>query len=477
MTAALDLMSGLVLEDGRTWGDTAAGFQWRATQTILDSSAAPYMWDSRPRGGSKTTDAAGWCVVSMLETLRPGSRLYAFASDKDQGRLLVEALAGLVARTPALQTALQVDAYRVVAKRSGCVLEVLPADVASAYGLRPAFVIADEVCQWPTGAGSRGLWEAVWSAMPKVPGSRLACITTSGDPAHWTKKAIFDPACRSPRWSVFETPGPLPWVSADVLAEQRASLTDSSYARLHLNQWAASEDRLVDPETLAEAVVLRGPLDPSPGVTYRVGVDLGLRHDRTAIAVAHTELAGEAVTGPAQRRCVVLDRLVVMEGSRGNEVQLSVVEEAVADLSARYNRARVRLDPWQGIGLAQRLRPRGVPVEEWSYSDRRYAAGAATLFTLLRDRLLHLYDHPLLLEEMATVRMKEAGSSGLLRMDHDSSGHDDMVQALSFAAVSLLESQGWSKRTPLSALELEQRRRANWRPRDLGILAGLDPEA
>ncbi len=38
---ALDVMAGLVLEDGRLWGEAAYGFQWEDTKAILDDSAPP----------------------------------------------------------------------------------------------------------------------------------------------------------------------------------------------------------------------------------------------------------------------------------------------------------------------------------------------------------------------------------------------------------------------------------------------------
>jgi hypothetical protein len=62
-----------------------------------------------------------------------------------------------------------------------------------------------------------------------------------------------------------EVPGPVPWISPDALAEQERLLLESQYARLHLNQWVASEDRLVDPEALADAVTLDGPQEAQAG--------------------------------------------------------------------------------------------------------------------------------------------------------------------------------------------------------------------
>jgi len=111
----------------------------------------------------------------------------------------------------------------------------------------------------------------------------------------------------------------------------------------------------------------------------KIGCDIGLRHDRTAICVCDAE----TVEGQERTKRVVLDRMIVFEGSKANEVTLAQVEETLYETWRMFGHPRIRLDPWQGIGLAQRLRTRGVYVEEWSYSDKRYGAAAGALFGLL----------------------------------------------------------------------------------------------
>jgi phage terminase large subunit-like protein len=252
-----------------------------------------------------------------------------------------------------------------------------------------------------------------------------------------SRRQIRERARVSEAWRLHEVAGPVPWVSPSALDEQRALLTDSQFARLHLNRWTASEDRLVSVEGLAAAVRLDGPQDYRPGVTYRMGVDLGLRHDRTAIAVCHAEPVADQVL----TRRVVLDRMIVFSGTRADEVRLAEVEEAITSAWRMYGRPKVRLDPWQAIGLAQRLRRQGVSVEEWSYTAQRYGAIAQVLYTLLRDGLLDLYDDADLIDELANVRLKET-LPGLVRVEHDPGRHEDRAVALGFAATALMERPG-----------------------------------
>jgi phage terminase large subunit-like protein len=432
VSGAVSLLAGLVLESGHRWGEVATPWQWADARAILEpDDGDPLLhFDTRPRGGSKTSDLAGMTAAALVEQVPAGGRCYAIASDRDQARLLVDSLAGFVSRTPGLPGAIAVDRYSAVTPAAAR-LEVIPADAASSYGLRGSLFVVDELTQWPS--VNREVWVSILSAVPKVPGARLVVLASAGDPAHWSYQ-IRERARVSPAWRLHEVPGPVPWVSESALLEQRELLTDSQYARLHLNRWTASEDRLVTIENLAAAVRLDGPQDPRRGVTYRIGVDLGLRNDRTAIAICHAE----PMAGQVRTKRVVLDRMIVFAGTKVDEVKLAEVESVLIEAWKRYGRPRVRLDPWQAIGLAQRLRRQGVSVEEWSYSAQRYGAVAQTLYTLLRDGLLDIYDDAELLDELANVRLKET-LPGLVRVEHDPGRHEDRCVALGFAAVPLVE--------------------------------------
>ena len=200
-----------MLEDGRRWGDAAAPFQWQDARAVLDpSSLTPYHFQTRARGGSKTSDEAGATIAAMLTQLGPGSRGYGVAADAEQARLLVTAIAGFARRTPELRDALRIDAHRVTAVRSGVTFETLPADAASSWGLLPSWVVIDELAQWPETAGAQEVFDAVTSAAAKVADARLVVLTTAGSPGHWSRR-ILDHALGAPLWRVHEVPGPPPF--------------------------------------------------------------------------------------------------------------------------------------------------------------------------------------------------------------------------------------------------------------------------
>ena len=436
MREALEVLDGLVLEDGRRWGEAAVSWQRGDARAVLDVEAERLHYLTRPRGGSKTTDLAGVSLAALLVQAPARSRSYGYAADRAQAGLLLDGLAGFVQRTPGLAGAVTVESHRAVMNATGATLAVESSDDASSWGRRPWLTVVDELAQWPDTPRPRRLWASVVSALPKVADSRLVVLTSPGDPAGWAYRVLKE-ARTSTRWRTSEVPGPVSWLAADDLEEQRRMLPAWEYARLHEGRWVGADDRLVDVDGLRACVTLDGPLDPVPGRTYVCGVDVGLKHDRTAVAVCHAEPTGDG------RRRVVLDRLVVFVGTRSRPVQLADVEAALLEVHRAF-RPRVRLDPWQAVGLAQRLRTAGVRVDEYAFSSQSVGRLASTLHLLLRDRLLALPADEELLDELANVRLRET-SPGVVRMDHDPGRHDDRAVALALAATELLATPGGTR--------------------------------
>lgn len=429
----LALLAGLVLDNGRRWGEVAEPWQRDDAASILNGTepaAVRMHFQTRPRGGSKTTDAAAVLIVMLLTQAPRRSVSLAYARDRDQAAILLDA-ARSIAEWSSLTGLLDFGASSIVVKATGARLVIESADAGSAYGHRPYVVVVDELAQWPTTREARRLWEAITSGLPKRKNSRLLVLTSAGDPAHWAAK-IIEGARTSPRWRVSEVPGPLPWADPDDLAEQRRLLPDSVYARLHENRWTASEDRLASAEDIAACVKHSGPLEHVSGFRYVVGLDLGLKNDRTVLTVCHAEPRDEG--GPL----IVLDRIVVLQGTKTSPVQLVDVEKLAEQTSRSYGGASIRLDPWQAVGLAQRLRDSGISVEEWSFTAQSVGRLGSTLHLLLRDHRLALPDDRDLLDELGTVRLRET-SPGVLRLDHDAGQHDDRAVALGLAALALTE--------------------------------------
>ena len=430
---ALVAMASFVLEDGRRWGEAAQPWQWADAAAILDECGVPYHYLTRPRGGSKTSDVAAAILAVMLVQAPRGARLYALAADRDQGALLLSAMREFISRTRFLQDALEVTAYRVVARDRDVVLEILAADASGTWGLTPYFLAIDEIAQWAQTPRSFELFDALRTATVKRR-ARLVVITTAGEPTHFAN-AVREHARIDPLWRLHEVPGPVPWLPEELLEEQRRALPESTFRRLHLNQWAESEDRLATVEQLRQLVTHESPLAPRRDTSYVIGLDIGLVNDLTAAALCHREPAEDGGARPAR---VVVDHVQVWSGSRERPVQLMDVRDWLIDTARRYHDVQIVTDPYQAAAMTQELwQTYSIRAHDYFFNQASVGRLASTLVLAIRNRALALPNDEALLDELARVRLKEP-SPNTYRLDHDRGEHDGRAIAIALAAEHLL---------------------------------------
>jgi phage terminase large subunit-like protein len=429
------VLASLIREDGTRWGKAAQPWQWDDAEAILDLHGPPNHFMTRPRGGSKTTDLGGIALAVILTQAPPGSRCYALAADREQGRLLLDSIRGFTTRTSYLKDQLDFTANRVAVPGADVTLEVLAADAAGSWGLRPYFVVIDELAQWAETTRSRQLLESIRTATVKQ-SARLVVITTAGDPTHFSY-AVREHARDDPLWRLHEVPGPVPWISEEALAEQERSLPEASFRRLHRNEWVESEDRLARLQDLESLVAHDGPLPPIPGAEYVIGVDIGLVHDLTAAAVCHLETVPEEQRNTTPWR-VVLDRIETWRGSATEPVQLAHVQEWLFEVASLYRNVRIVFDPYQAAGTMQELQRRGIKVDEFTFTPAAVGRMATTLITATRNKALALPRDPDLIRELARLRLIET-TPNVYRLDHDPGEHNDRATAIGLAATTLVE--------------------------------------
>jgi len=115
----VDLVAGLVLEDGSRWGEVAADWQWDDVKAILDRTGPRRHFLTRPRGGSKTSDLGAVIIAALVDQAPAASRSYGFAVDRDQAGLLADAIAGFLVRTPEIRGALQLNSWKLTNPKNG----------------------------------------------------------------------------------------------------------------------------------------------------------------------------------------------------------------------------------------------------------------------------------------------------------------------------------------------------------------------
>lgn len=387
----------------------------------------------RPRGHSKTSDIAVDATWAMAFAKRP-IRGYAAAADKDQARLLRDAILRLIRNNPWLSQVLEVQAYSVrnIAKgHAGAEsqLEILSCDVGSSYGLLPDFIVCDELTHW-TGGGD--LWHSLISSAAKRPSCFVQVITNAGSGAGTSWQWEVREAARNDTDWYFRTlDGPhAKWITAKVLAEQQRLLPPKVYQRLWLNRWSTGGD-VFDLADITACVTLDGPmLSREPGWMYVAGLDLGISRDHSALVVLGVH---------RESRRVALASVQSWSPPPGGKIDLTVVQNAVADADRTYNLEAVCFDPYQAELMAQQLVRAGVTMEPVPFVGQNLNRMASTLVEAIQSRRLELFNDARLIGDLSSLNIVPRSYGLKLEAARDGTGHADRATALAIVLPRALE--------------------------------------
>jgi phage terminase large subunit-like protein len=402
----------------------------------------------RPRGHSKTTDEALmglWAVV-----FAPGQITGVVAAgDRDQARLIRDAIARLVRANGWLSEILDIQAHRVANTATGSSLEILSSDADTSYGLTPDFVLIDELVHW----ANRDLWDSLISAAAKRQGCMVVVISNAGRGMGSSWQWEVREACRqSPEWYFSRLDGPVAsWIVSDPrrLDEQRRLLPPKVYARLWLNEWQVEAGDALDGRDIQASIRLGGPKLHAPidfNMPTLAALDIGLKNDRSALVVVQLDVLRQHIN---LVWCQAWSPL-----TRGGQVNLDDVERALVDVQGRYAPLLVAFDPWQCQHLAQRVRGKGVNMREFIFSAANCNHMAHSLLQVFRNGQISLYSDEALLRDLQRLLIEER-SNGTYRLTavRDREGHADRAMALAMLlpfAVSSLES--WAAEASMPAL-------------------------
>lgn len=163
--------------------------------------------------------------------------------------------------------------------------------------------------------------------------------------------------------------------------EQQATLRPGTYKRLHLNQWAASEDVFILPEQW-DALISSDYYCPGPAkdVRLHIACDIGVKRDHSAVCSVFRQ-DGLLWLGPFR----------IWKPVAGREVDLQAVEDYLAELWRGYKVVTLSGDPSQFLHIKQRLQKAGIAVTEFIQSASNMTRAGNTLFDVIRQSRLRVY--------------------------------------------------------------------------------------
>lgn len=406
-----------------------------------------WFWRTLPKGHDKTTlqgRLLNYCLG--FGRRKTGLNLYAVAADRDQAALILDAMRAEASLNPWLKSRILFTHKTAVG--AGGKLSILAADAASSQGLRPDFVICDELTCWR----NEKLYTAIVSGVSKKRHAVLVVITNAGVRLSWQHDCLEEARLQPAKWDVYESPVGVQlasWMDPSDVAVVRKQMPPGEAARLYDNRWvdAGEEDgfvRRADAEAcekLGQEMNLAYRPRGERGVRYYAAIDYAPKKDRTAMCVLHADKT---------TRRVVVDRLDVLQGSPDQPVQVAQVEAWLEGVRADFADVQFTIDSYQMESTIQKYEGR-VNLERFEFrGGKRNYEMAECLRTHLVNRQVAWYGScgqvtvagrpHTLTDELAELVVRRMSYG--YRFDHEASKHDDRAVAVGMALLTCVRDRG-----------------------------------
>ncbi len=387
-------------------------------------------WWEATKGASKDSDLAV-CLLWLLAFSKRPLTCQVGAADMDQADELRKAAKDILRLNEWLATRIQLQAMKIVCKANGSECEIIAADVAGSHGARPDVLILNELSH----VTKQEFAENLMDNAAKVPHGLAVIATNSGFEGTWQERwrAI---AIDSPRWKTHIYSRPAPWLDDDEMAEAKRRNSHARFMRLWWGVWASGAGDALDAEDLQAAIfpLLKPTTTRDPEWFYVGGLDLGIKHDHSALVV----LAGNQKT---QRIRLAHAQSWAPDPETG-KVNLMAVERAVLEAHQRFNMKTCGYDPYQAALMAQRLELQRVRLKEVPFTGTALNLMASTLLDVFRSRRIELFDCPQLISDLRRLTIEEKSYGYRLSATRDDAGHADLATSLALSLPIAVEFLG-----------------------------------
>lgn len=212
----------------------------------------------------------------------------------------------------------------------------------------------------------------------------------------------------------------------------------------------------VSPEVLSSCVdeaVSSNRMKGVANVQYYMGIDFGGKNDGTSVAICHKEddtiildyadvyySSGSDVWDGIVPYYADVNRLFAED----DIISMNGVADEVKRLCDRFNVVYGWFDQFNGYGLLELLNDRGLPqFETRNVSSSLNTQVYQTVKSLMGGNLLRMFNHPVLIPELASLEERKSGNTVKVEAPQRSGFHDDISDAFArsvFAAYN--ESKG-----------------------------------
>ena len=414
-------------------------------------------WFERTKKAAKDSDIAACLLWLMAYPVRPVLAQVCAANQKQAG-IIKRRASDLLHYNPWLQEHVQIQQNKIlnVNRMGEVVIEATDAS-GGAHGETPDLLILNELVH-----------VARWQAMKDhfnnadgVPRGVVIVSTNAGikgtQAEVWRKTALASDVekHKDGRWCVQIWNTPCPWLDKqDVEEARKRDPIGADFARLFRGQWVSGIGGAVTEDVIDRAFRLQGETrKPEVGWLYVAGLDLGISHDHSGVVLLGVN-EQEQLIKVCRLRGFVPE---VPNDKKVLEVDSEAVERYCLDLFEMFHPRWFGYDPNAGGSfMAQRLRRRGVPMRELSFSSTSNQTAMATAFvTSMNDNKLLCYEDPegRLRRDFGKFNIRhDPPSKYKLVAVSDDHGHADVGVALVICLPEAISMLGYSLFGPSDSL-------------------------
>lgn len=375
-------------------------------------------WIERTKGASKDTDI-GICLLWLVAFPQRRLEIQVGAADKDQAGIVKRRIEDFLHYNPWLNGYVDVQNYRIKNKDGLADIEIVAADVAGSHGSNPDVLVLNELSHVAR-------WEFVQNMLnnaDKVPNGLVIIATNAGfkgTPAEvWRNNALKNPR----RWTMHVWNEPAPWIRKEDVQDARSRNPPSVFNRLWQGRWASGRGDAMSEDAIENCFCLDGPSQYDLAWRYIAGLDLGVSHDHSGLAVV-------GINPKLQRVRLAYFRAWEPDPATG-EVDLMQVEEACSAVSQYYHIEWFGYDPSQAKLMAQRLTKRLVRMYEVRFTPNNLGQMAQAFLQLVAAGKLECYDEDgRLRRDFGKFSLVERLYGVRLEALKDEYGHADVGTAL-----------------------------------------------
>ena len=351
-----------------------------------------------PRKNAKSTLGAGIALYLLLSDGEPGAEIYSAAGDRDQARIIFDIARGMVEQSPELSKRCKPWQHSITKKGSLSSYKVISAEAGTKHGFNAHGILFDELHTQP----NRELWDVLTTSV----GSRRQPITFAITTAGYDKESIcyeIHEYATKVRDGVIEDNSFLPviysaemdsdiydqetWkkanpgygtiVKSDYIQEQVLKIKnqpsfESTFRRLHLNQWVGSAETWI-PDDIWMSCSGKPICE---GRCYG-GLDLATVGDVAAYVLFFPEsnsvlpfffVPEEVVDDRSRKEGINYDvwvRQGFMTATPGNIIDYDYILDAMIESRDKYDVRMIGYDRYLMKDIANKFSHRDVDLTKW----------------------------------------------------------------------------------------------------------------